>query len=42
MKNKTLNFDTKKCDECPKKGTCSRYAKVKSEKFSKLKKNVIY
>lgn len=48
MKNKTSKmknnnrFNTEKCENCPQKQTCSRYAKVKSEKFSKRKKNVIY
>lgn len=37
---KITRFNTKKCENCPQKQTCSRYAKVKSEKFSKSKKNV--
>lgn len=32
MKNKTLKFDTKKCDVCPKKDTCIKYKMLKSRK----------
>lgn len=35
MKNKTLKFDTKKCEVCPKRDTCAKYNQTKQKNNGK-------